>query len=154
MAEKSGKKTKKKAAKADTGVLGNLSPTRPERLGGERRVSSRPAAASVAKTATASKPAAARPSAAAKPKATATPRPAAKPKATKPKVRTNAGTQPKPPVAPPKGWQTPGEDGDKGRAGGTEIVTTAVQAAGEIAQLGLAVGGQILKRAAGRIPRP
>jgi hypothetical protein len=139
MAEKSGKKTKKKAAKADTGVLGNLSATRPSRLGGERRASSRPAAASAAKTATATKPAAAKPkSKAAK-------------KATKAKVRTNAGTEPKPPAAPPKGWQTPDQDNGKG---GPDIVTTAVQAAGEIAQLGVTVGGQILKRAAGRIPRP
>ena len=142
MAEKSGKKTKKKAAKADTGVLGNLPATRPTRLGGDRRgatprASSRPAAASAAKTAAATKPK------------------AVKPKATKPKVRTNAGTAPKPPAAPPKGWQTPDQDGRKsGPPGGAEIVTTAVQAAGEIAQLGLAVGGQILKRAAGRIPRP
>ena len=148
MAEKSGKKTKKKAAKADTGVLGNLSPTRPTRIGGDRRgatprASSRPAAASAAKTATATKP-----KAAAKPKA-------AKKSTTKPKVRTNAGTEPKPPVAPPKGWQTPDRDGRKdGPPGGAAIVTTAVQAAGEIAQLGIAVGGQILKRAAGRIPRP
>jgi hypothetical protein len=133
MAEKSGKKTKKKAAKADTGVLGNLSATRPERIGGDRRgATARPAAASAAKTATAAKPKAAK-------------------KKAKPKVRTNAGTQPKPPAAPPKGWQTPGENGD---SGGPDIVTTAVQAAGELAQLGVTVGGQILKRAAGRIPRP
>jgi hypothetical protein len=117
MAEKSGKKKTKKAAKADTGVLGNLSPTRPTRLGGDRReagtraprATSRPAAASAAKTAA------------------------------------------KPPAAPPKGWQTPDQDGGKG---GPDIVTTAVQAAGEIAQLGVTVGGQLLKRAAGRIPRP
>jgi len=138
MAEKSGKKKSKKAAKADTGVLGNLSATRPTRLGGDRRgataapkprASSRPAAASAAKTATASKPKAAK----------------------KPKVRTAAGTAPKPPVAPPKGWQTPDRDGGKGSP---DLVTTAVQAAGEIAQLGVTVGGQFLKRAAGRIPRP
>jgi hypothetical protein len=150
MAEKSGKKTKKKAAKADTGVLGNLSATRPSRIGGERRgATTRPAAASAAKTATAAKP-----KATAKAGPTAKPK-AAKKKAAKPKVRTNAGTQPKPPAAPPKGWQTPDENGRKGGPpGGAEIVTTAVQAAGEIAQLGLTVGGQILKRAAGRIPRP
>jgi hypothetical protein len=134
MAEKSGKKKTKKAAKADTGVLGNLSATRPTRLGGERRgATTRPAAASAGKTAAATKP-----------------KPAAK-KASKPKVRTNAGTQPKPPVAPPKGWQTPDQDGGKG---GADIVSTAVQTAGEIAQLGVTVGGQLLKRAAGRIPRP
>jgi hypothetical protein len=150
MAEKSGKKKTKKAAKGDTGVLGNLSATRPTRIGGERRgaaaparsprpaaKSSRPAAAATAKTAAATKP-----------KAT-------KPKAVKPKVRTPEGTAPKPPSAPPAGWQTPGEDGNKGgRPGGTEILSTAVQAAGEIAQIGLTVGGQLLKRAAGRIPRP
>jgi len=133
MAEKSGKKKTKKAAKADTGVLGHLSATRPTRLGGERREG----------TAHAAKPAAAPAM-----KATAT-KPAKK--ATKPRVRTNAGTAPKPPAAPPKGWQTPDQDGGKD---GPDIVTTAVQAAGEIAQLGVAVGGQLLKRAAGRIPRP
>jgi hypothetical protein len=136
MAEKSAKKKTKKAAKAETGVLGNLSATRPTRLGGDRSASR----AAAAKTTAATKP---KPAAAAKPKA-----------ATKPKVRTNAGTQPKPPSAPPAGWQAPDDDGRKGRPGGTEIVGTAVQAAGEIAQLGLAVGGQILKRAASRIPRP
>ena len=150
MAEKSGKKKTKKAAKGETGVLGNLSATRPSRLGGDRR-SSRPAAAATAKTSAAAKPAAA-----AKPTAAAQPKPAAKPKAaTKPKVRTLEGTAPKPPSAPPAGWQTPDRDGRKsGPPKGTEIVGTAVQAAGEIAQLGLTVGGQLLKRAAGRIPRP
>jgi hypothetical protein len=170
MAEKSGKKKTKKAAKAETGVLGNLSATRPSRLGGDRRASSRPAAAATAKTATAAKPAAAKPKAsraavaepAAKPAAAKASRPAAtkpsktsRPKAVKPKVRTPEGTAPKPPSAPPAGWQTPDQDGQKGgRPGATEIVSTTVQAAGEIAQLGLTVGGQILKRAAGRIPRP
>jgi hypothetical protein len=33
-------------------------------------------------------------------------------------------------------------------------VTTAVQAAGELAQIGLTVGRQVLKRATNRIPRP
>src|SRR5215218_1547650 len=32
---------------------------------------------------------------------------------------------------------------------GTELVTTAIQAAGELAQIGLAVGGQVLRRAVG-----
>jgi len=137
MAEKSGKKKTKKAAKADTGVLGHLSATRPTRLGGDRRgataapkprASSRPAAASAAKTSAATKPKAAK----------------------KPKVRTAAGTAPKPPAAPPKGWQTPDQEGGKDSP---DIVTTAVQAAGELAQIGVTFGGQLLKRAAGRIPR-
>jgi hypothetical protein len=33
-------------------------------------------------------------------------------------------------------------------------VTTAVQAAGELAQIGFTVGRQVLKRATNRIPRP
>jgi hypothetical protein len=37
---------------------------------------------------------------------------------------------------------------------GTELVSTVVKAAGEVAQIGLTVGGQILKRAVDRIPKP
>ena len=33
-------------------------------------------------------------------------------------------------------------------------MTTAIQAAGELAQIGLAVGGQVLKRAVDKLPRP
>ena len=54
-----------------------------------------------------------------------------------------------------------GTDGDRatsrpresGRPTGVELVTTAVQAAGELAQIGLTIGGQILKRATERLPR-
>jgi hypothetical protein len=37
---------------------------------------------------------------------------------------------------------------------GTELVTTVVQAAGELAQVGLTVTGQILKRAVQKLPKP
>jgi hypothetical protein len=37
---------------------------------------------------------------------------------------------------------------------GTELVSTVVKAAGEVAQIGLTVGGQILKRAVDRLPKP
>jgi hypothetical protein len=140
MAEKSAKKKPKKTAKADPGVLGTLSASRPTRLGGERRgatTRARPAA----KPATASKPtpkAPAKKAAATKSSAKVT----AKPKAT---------SAPKK-AAPPAGWQAP-EDGAGQRDGGpAELVTTAAQAAGELAQIGLTVGRQILKRAANRIP--
>jgi hypothetical protein len=33
-------------------------------------------------------------------------------------------------------------------------VTTAIQATGELARIGLTVGGQVLKRAVDRLPRP
>jgi ribonuclease E len=51
--------------------------------------------------------------------------------------------------------------GDRGRqapeperTSGTELVTNAIQAAGEVAQVGLTIGGRLLKRALGRVPRP
>ena len=37
---------------------------------------------------------------------------------------------------------------------GTELVTTAIRATGELAQIGFTVGGQVLKRTIDRIPRP
>jgi hypothetical protein len=136
MAEKSAKKKPKKAA--DPSVLGNLSATRPTRLGGERRATTTRAAATAAS-----------PRAAAKPKTA----PKKAPRTSAPKqAEAKAAKLRKPDPAPPAGWQTPGES-DR-REGGSDLVTTAVQAAGELAQLGVTIGGQLLKRAAGRIPRP
>jgi hypothetical protein len=37
---------------------------------------------------------------------------------------------------------------------GTELITTVVQAAGELARIGLTLGTQIVKRAASRLPLP
>jgi hypothetical protein len=37
---------------------------------------------------------------------------------------------------------------------GTELVTTTIRAAGELAQIGFVVGGQVLKRTLDRIPKP
>ena len=52
------------------------------------------------------------------------------------------------------GERVPQESSEHGRPSGVELVTTAVQAAGELAQVGLAIGGQILKRAVDRLPKP
>jgi hypothetical protein len=41
-----------------------------------------------------------------------------------------------------------------GPPSGAELATTAVRAAGELAQIGLTVGAQVLRRAARRLPRP
>ena len=151
MAQKTAKKKPKKAAKAspEASVMGALPSHRPTRLGGERRD------AATATKATTTKPRATKPPAApAKAKATATKATAtksARPKAAKPKKARHV-TQPPRTDAPPAGWQTPG-DGDRRRDGGpVELVTTAVQAAGELAQIGLTVGGQMLRRAANRLP--
>ena len=55
------------------------------------------------------------------------------------------------PAVPPAGYAAPGDD-DGPR--GTDLVGTAVQAAGELAQIGIAAGGRALKSALQRLPRP
>ncbi len=145
MTQKSAKKKSKKNSKAgvEPSVLGNLRTTRPTRLGGDRRTAptgSRAATATKAPKrkssveatksavpATGTKKAKRSPTAAPQSKATAAHRPAAPP---------------------------PPSSAADGRPKGTEIVTTAVQAAGELAQIGATVGSQFIKRAARRIPRP
>jgi hypothetical protein len=154
MSEKAAKpkKAKAKTAKAETGVLGSLPATRATRVGGER---SRGAASA--------KPAA-------KPKQKAAAKPKPKP-AAKPKVPSTPAPQPARPHRPrPVRAGAPALEDSTGRARaesaepreqrpttpptGTELVTTAIQAAGELAQIGLTVGGQVLKRAVKRLPKP
>jgi hypothetical protein len=43
---------------------------------------------------------------------------------------------------------------ESARPSGAELAATAVKAAGEVAQLGLTIGGQVLKRVADRLPKP
>jgi hypothetical protein len=136
MTQKSAKKKSKKRAKsgADESVLGSLRSTRPTRLGGERRA--KPARA----RATTSSPAAK-----AKPKKRA----AKQAPATATQTKATAAQRPSVPPPPP-----PPPRSRDGRPSGAEIVTTAVQATGELARIGATVGSQLLRRAARRIPRP
>jgi hypothetical protein len=77
-----------------------------------------------------------------------------------PRKRAGGGTYPRPrPVregAP--GIGTAGyrdhPDEESGRPSGVELATSAVRAAGEVAQLGLAIGGHVLKRVVDRLPKP
>ena len=142
---------------ASKSVMGNLPSTRPARIGGrrdaangERAAKPKPKAAPARPKATAAKakPAAAKPKAkpaAAKPKPAASSKPRAvrsgSPalKAAKDKKASTAPPRRPQPAAPPKG---------------TELVTTAVQAAGELAQIGLSLGGRAVKRAVRRLPKP
>ena len=155
---------------ASKSVMGNLPSTRPARIGGRREAAdgegatkakpaAKPKAAATRKAApakpkaTAAKP---KPAAAAKPEATAAkskataaePKAAGKPRAVRsgsPALKaakdkkTAATPPPRTPAQPPKG---------------AELVTTAVQAAGELAQIGLTLGGQAVKRAVRRLPKP
>ena len=154
----------------DRDVFGSLPNTRPQRRSARRDragAKAKPATSAQAKAgAGAAKP---RPAAKAKPAAQAKPRPAAR---AEPAARAQRAAAAKPaaggkPAAsakaaaprttasqiPPAGYATPHAD-DDGVPRGTELVTTAVQAAGELAQIGLAAGGRALKSALGRLPRP
>jgi hypothetical protein len=152
----------KDKAKPSKSVMGNLPSTRPTRMArrrdgepvsgaGEAEPKPRPEAAAK----TARKPTRATPKAVGRPAAKSTPKSKAaagskagsgsKPRAVRsgspsldaaktPRARKRA-----PAPAPPKG---------------AELVTTAVQATGELAKIGLTLGSQAIKRAARRLPKP
>jgi outer membrane biosynthesis protein TonB len=81
-----------------------------------------------------------------KPKPTATAKPRPKPK-TQPKKKAPART------IPPAGFAPPADAHTRPTPSAAEIVGTAVQAAGELAQIGLAIGGQALRSALRRSRR-
>jgi hypothetical protein len=128
-------------------VFGSLPNARPQRRSAKRDRAggtAKAAAPAPAKAkATAAKPKSAKPTAA-KPKAKQGPRATAK---AKPSAAAPASK------IPPAGYATPRSDND-GVPRGVDLVTTAVQAAGELAQIGLAAGGRALKSALERLPRP
>lgn len=86
----------------------------------------------------------------------------AAPKASTPRAKQGAAkparpaTKPaRPPRAvprsiPPAGFAPPHDRGERPAPSGIELIGTAIQAAGELAQIGLAVGGQALRSALGR----
>jgi hypothetical protein len=145
----------------EEGVLASLPSTRPTRLSrrgqdgvrangkttakpkadAQRKPRAKPAAKAAGKPA--AKAAAAKPAA-------AKPRPVAvEPEvAPRPKPVRAAAPQLKEPIA--KATEHRPEDE---HTSGTDIAKTVVQAAGELAQLGLTVGGQMLKRFVDRLPR-
>jgi hypothetical protein len=152
MAEKSGKGSKPKGGGTDDpGVLASLPSTRPARLSRRGRDGGGAPAKPRAKAAAKPKPAAKRP---AKPKA-------AKPKAAKPKAEPTpivAAAEKQRPTAVRAGHPTlatppAGPPADAGGQSGIDLVKTVVQAAGEVAQIGATVGGQILRRAVDKLPK-
>jgi hypothetical protein len=78
---------------------------------------------------------------------TPNPAPQAEPRGPRP-VRSGAPTLPDPPA--PEDRKEPDASGPSG----TELVTTVVQAAGELSKIGLTVGGQVLRRAIQKLPKP
>ena len=76
----------------------------------------------------------------------------------RPKAKAKPRAKPSPKAAPPRqvppaGYAVP-KTSSPVSAGGTELVGTAVQALGELANLGDSVGGRALREALGRLPKP
>jgi hypothetical protein len=166
----------------DRDVFGSLPNTRPQRRSARRDRAGTKAKPAAGTAASQTEAAGAEPAAGAKPGAQ--PKPAAQAKSAaratsaarakptggvkpaaraKPASRAKSAAQAQPAAKasspragtskiPPAGYATPRDD--DGVPHGAELVTTAVQAAGELAQIGLAVGGRALKSALGRLPRP
>jgi hypothetical protein len=112
-------------ADGDREVLSSLPRTRPERRSAKRG----------ARTATGAQAAAAKPK-----KATPTAKSRSKPKAAPP------------PKVPPAGYAVP-KTASPVNAGGAELVGTAIQAVGELANLGASLGSRALREVLGRLPK-
>jgi hypothetical protein len=142
----------RRSAKRDR-AGGRAKPAKPQSATPEAKPAPRP----TSKARTAAKPRATAPTPEAKPAPRATPKARA---ATKPRAAAKARPAAKPRATaaaaseiPPAGYATARADDDRVPRG-TDLVTTAVQAAGELAQIGLAAGGRALKSALERLPRP
>lgn len=113
------------------------------------------------------KPAAAKPKRATRPKAKASgaaavsskpKRATAKPAAAstrspRERIGATAGAKTRDPAAE-RPEARPTDDKPAGPPSGTELIGTAVQAAGELASIGLKLGTQAVKNAVGRLPKP
>jgi hypothetical protein len=121
-------KRKTNAKRAPDGVLGTLPASRPERIGRPRATAAKSEAHARAK-----------------------PAPKRAPRVTP--SRPVAVTPGCPPLRVSRASDAPPPK-PIGAPTGTELVTTTIRAAGELAQIGFVVGGQVLKRTIDRIPRP
>jgi hypothetical protein len=154
-------KRKRPSSKAsgptEEGVLGSLPSTRPARMSRRRETTAstteaKPAAAKAKPTTARAKPGAQ----ASSPKPTATRKPPARKPSASPKPETATGPRavrsgsPSLKQPPRRRRAAPSSSPPKG----AELVTTAVQAAGELAQIGVTLGGQMVKRAVGKLPKP
>ena len=135
-------------AKPSKSVMGNLPSTRPQRIG--RRRDGDPVSRAAAKPTRATPKAVGKPATPAKPKPKAKAAQAAEPKAAPKPRAVRSGS----PSLAKKKPSSPGREPAPSPPSGTELVTTAVQATGELAKIGLTLGGQALKRAASRLPKP
>ena len=137
--------------KPSKSVMGNLPSTRPQRIG--RRRDGDPVSRAAAKPTRATPKAVGKPATPAKPKPKPKPKPA-EAAAAKAAPKPRAVRSGSPSLAAKKKSKSPRREPAPSPPSGTELVTTAVQATGELAKIGLTLGGQALKRAASRLPKP
>ena len=135
-------------AKPSKSVMGNLPSTRPQRMA--RRRDGDPVSRAAAKPTRATPKAVGKPATPAKPKPKPKAAQAAEPKAAPKPRAVRSGS----PSLAKKKPSSPRREPAPSPPSGTELVTTAVQATGELAKIGLTLGGQALKRAASRLPKP
>jgi hypothetical protein len=121
-------------------VLGALPRTRPHRRSDKR--ASRPATGTPDVEVTPARPKQARPTQA---RPTRPPRP--------PRARTEGKPRLRQP-AQPAGTPAARQPRKAAPAAGTDILGTAVQAAAELAEIGLSVSARAIRRAVSRLPRP
>jgi hypothetical protein len=153
---------------SDREVLTSLPRTRPVRRSAKRgdRPDTKTAAKAPPRRAAAAKPRAAKataakpPAGAAKSKAAAGTKAAAGARAASSAPKRTRSNAERPRVAPtrkvpPAGYASPSSRADEPAASGTaELLTTTLQAAAELAQIGLTVGRQTLQSMFDRLPKP
>ena len=129
-------------------MLTSLPRTRPVRRSAKR--GDRDDASNGTASATARRASAARPKKATSAKARPAASAAAKPK---PKAAGQPRTAPRRKV-PPAGYAAPSSRRDDGGAGTADLLSTTIQAAAELAQIGLTVARQTLQSMIDRLPKP
>jgi hypothetical protein len=145
-------------------VISSLPRHRPHRRSA-KRAASRPSAATAKAAEKTEANGSARPKAratAAKPKAasakaTPKPKPSGTTRSPRERIGATAGAKTRDASARTTSRPRPAEPTAEKPAGppsGTELIGTAVQAAGELAQIGLKLGTQAVKNAVGRLPKP
>ncbi len=147
---------------SDREVLTSLPRSRPVRRSAKRAARPEAAAAAAPKSATAAKAGRPASKAAAKPKATAKPKAAAAPPKARAKAVPRADAAPaaartgRPPrKVPPAGYASPVSASEhEGDGGSADLVANVIEAAGELAQIGFAVGRQALQSMFDRLPKP
>lgn len=145
---------------SDREVLTSLPRSRPVRRSAKRgeRAEAKPAGSAGSRRPPTSKPRA--PKAATKAKAKPKPSAPAKPKAaprTAPRAAPSSTERPHTAPRrkiPPAGYAAPTARADDASSGTTDLLSTTIQAAAELAQIGLTVGRQTLQSMLDRLPKP